>query len=210
MKYPLATISRLMEIFPEKFLYGYDIHCAFTKILKQSTLGPLVERCGVEGVIPSFHGHAHNRLCQVQHHPKYKVGAGKEDFERCERIFSESNALASATCNASDFHRHQAIDKHFKFSDVEKYASLGKHQVLFCQLRLICILGTFLYKNYVQCLEIIHTETMFSCHTDLTDVDFDAELQEEWRYLMNATTKKDDDTVQFEYVKALGELDEAE
>ena len=199
-----------MEIFPEKFLYGYDIHCAFTKILKWSTLGPLVERCGVEGVIPSFHGHAHNRLCQVQHHPKYKVGAGKEDFETCERIFSESNALASATRNASDFHRHQAINEHFKFADVEKYASLGKHQVFFCQLRLICILGTFLYKNYVQCLEIIHTETMFSCHADLTDVDFDAELQEEWRYLMNAAIKKDNDIVQFEYVKALGELDEVE
>ena len=67
-----------------------------------------------------------------------------------------------------------------------------------------------MYKNYVQCLEIIHTETTFSRHADLTDVDFDAELQEEWRYLMNAATKKDDDTVQFEYVKALGELDEVE
>jgi len=122
-----------MEIFLEKFLYGYDIHCAFTKILNQSTLGPLIKKCGVDGVVPSFHRHAHNRLCQVQHHPKYKIGAGKEDFKTCERIFSESNALASGTRNSSDFHRHQAIDEYFKFSDVEKYASLGKWHFFSCQ-----------------------------------------------------------------------------
>ncbi|KAG0702485.1 hypothetical protein DFH29DRAFT_982330 [Suillus ampliporus] len=39
------------------------------------------------GVVPTFHGHAHNCLCQVEHHSKYKVNAGKEDFETYEFLY---------------------------------------------------------------------------------------------------------------------------
>jgi hypothetical protein len=126
MKYPLATISKLVDIFAERFLYGYDIKCAFHSILQRSSLGPVVRNLGIEGVVPGFHGHAHNRLCQVQHHSKFMEGAGKEDFETCERTFSESNALAPEIRNATEFHRHQALDEHFQFTDLDKYAALSK------------------------------------------------------------------------------------
>ncbi|KAG2045795.1 hypothetical protein BDR06DRAFT_900171, partial [Suillus hirtellus] len=63
-------------------------------------------------------------LCQVQHHSKYMVGTGKEDFETCECMFSESNALAAQTHNATEFHCHQALDEHFHFADRDKYAGL--------------------------------------------------------------------------------------
>ncbi|KAH9947990.1 hypothetical protein B0H21DRAFT_708025 [Amylocystis lapponica] len=32
-------------------------------------------------VVPAFHGHSHNRGCQVNWHPMYMEGVGKEDFE---------------------------------------------------------------------------------------------------------------------------------
>ncbi|KAG1811563.1 hypothetical protein EV424DRAFT_1327662 [Suillus variegatus] len=83
-----------------------------------------IKELNLHGVVPAFHGHAHNRLCQVQHHSKSKVGAGKEDFETCERVFSESNALAPETRNTTEFHRHQALDEHFRFADMDKYANL--------------------------------------------------------------------------------------
>jgi hypothetical protein len=61
---------------------------------------------------------------------KYKVGAGKEDFETCEWVFSGSNALAGNICNTTDFHHHQALDEHFQFQDMDQYAALCKSFVV--------------------------------------------------------------------------------
>lgn len=94
MKYPIASVKKLMDVFGSNILFGYDIKCAFEKILLRSSLADDVKRLNLQGVVPAFHGHAHNRLCQLEHHSKHKVGAGKEDFETCECVFSESNALA--------------------------------------------------------------------------------------------------------------------
>ncbi|KAG1746564.1 uncharacterized protein EDB91DRAFT_1245759 [Suillus paluster] len=194
MKYPLATISKLMEVFAEPFLYSYDIKCAFHSILHRSSLGSAVQAFGIEGVVPGFHGHAHNRLCQVQHHSKFMVGAGKEDFETCEWTFSESNALAPKIRNITEFHRHQALDEHFKFVDEEKYATLS----------------TFIYHNYVQALKCIHSHKEFLQHFDLTPQDFESDLAEERSYLEVASQHKSGDSIQVEYVKALNDLDLAQ
>jgi hypothetical protein len=75
-------------------------------------------------VVGSFHGHAHNRGCQVNWHPLYVKGSGRADYEGCERIFQASNNVAPTTRHASKFHRSQAIEEHFQFWDEDKYASL--------------------------------------------------------------------------------------
>lgn len=124
MKYPIASVKKLMDVFGSNILYVYDIKCTFEKIIQRSSLADDAKRLNLQGVVPTFHRHAHNRLCQVEHHSKYKVGAGKEDFETCERVFSESNALAAQIRNTTDFHRHQALDKHFAFADLDKFAAL--------------------------------------------------------------------------------------
>lgn len=124
MKYPIASVKKLMDVFGSNILYGYDIKCAFEKIIQRSSLADDAKRLNLQGVVPAFHGHAHNRLCQVEHHSKYKVGAGKEDFETCERVFSESNALAAQIRNTTDFHHHQVLDEHFAFADLDKFAAL--------------------------------------------------------------------------------------
>jgi hypothetical protein len=84
MKYPIASVKKLMDIFGSNILYRYDIKCAFEKILLCSTLGDSAKRLSMQGVVPTFHGYAHNRLCQLQHHSKHKLGAGMEDFEMCK------------------------------------------------------------------------------------------------------------------------------
>lgn len=124
MKYPIASVKKLMDVFGSNILYGYDIKCAFEKIIQRSSLADDAKHLNLQGVVPAFHGHAHNRLCQVEHHSKYKVGAGKEDFETCERVFSESNALAAQIRNTTDFHHHQVLDEHFTFADLDKFAAL--------------------------------------------------------------------------------------
>ncbi|KAG1887333.1 hypothetical protein F4604DRAFT_1877759 [Suillus subluteus] len=161
MKYLLATINKLMDIFAERFLYGYNIKCAFHSILQRSSLGPAVQDLGIEGVVPGFHGHAHNRLCQVQHHSKFMLGAGKEDFKTCERTFSESNTLAPEIRNSTEFHRHQAPDEHFCFADQDKYAALG----------------TFIFHNYMQALECIQAHDEFLRLFDLAPEDFESQWE---------------------------------
>ena len=125
MKYPLSIINRLLQIFGSDICLGYDIMCAFMTTLRNSSLGNKAVAFRLSGVVPAFHGHAHNRGCQCQWHPLFVEGVGIEDFEECERTFCRSNELASVTRLATPFHRQQHIDEHFFFHDLDKHASSG-------------------------------------------------------------------------------------
>jgi hypothetical protein len=125
MKYPLAITSKLLDVYGQDLVLAYDIACVFMKTVSRSSLGPRATALGLKGVVPAFHGHAHNRGCQVDWHPMYIDGAGLEDFEECERTFSKSNELAVGTRLATQFHRHQQIEQHFIFHDEDKLASSG-------------------------------------------------------------------------------------
>ncbi|KAG1750032.1 uncharacterized protein EDB91DRAFT_1235444 [Suillus paluster] len=183
MKYPLATIHRLMEVYQRPFIYGYNIKCMFDKIISRSSLSSTVHQLGVDGIVNGFHRHAHSCLCQVQHHCEYKVRAGKEDFETCECTFSESNAVAPEICNASKFHCHQVLDEHFRFSKLDKYA----------------FLSTFIYHNYMQALDSIRTNEDFLHQFPMSPEDFEADLSDEHRYLRTATSKRKEDSVEIDY-----------
>lgn len=126
MKYPLALVNKILEVFGSDIAFGYDIACAFLKTLMNSSLGPLAQRLRITGVAPCFHGHAHCRECQVHWHPLHIEGAGKEDFEGCERAFSASNSIAAATRLSSVFHRQQAIEQHWAFWSEDKNVESGK------------------------------------------------------------------------------------
>ncbi|OSD00686.1 hypothetical protein PYCCODRAFT_1370572 [Trametes coccinea BRFM310] len=144
MKYALAIANKLMRVYGPsvRIKLGYDIACEFAKVLLRSSLGPHASRM-ISCVVPAFHGHSHNHGCQLNWHPMYMSGVGKEDFEGCERFFSASNDLASGTRLASAFHRHQAIEQHVAFWAVRKHVESGK----------------FIYDNYRQALQIIEEGT---------------------------------------------------
>ena len=84
MKYPLAMVDHLVETYGSDICLGYDIMCAFIKTLSRSCLGAKRIAFRLEGVVPSFHGHAHNRGCQLHWHPMYREGVGLE--ERANRF----------------------------------------------------------------------------------------------------------------------------
>ena len=130
MKYPLAIINRLMDVYGSDILVGYDITCAFARTVAKSSLSQRVKDLRLGGIVPAFHGHGHNRGCQVYWHPRYFDGAGKEDFEGCERLFSASNHLASGTRLASTFHRRQAIEEFFDHWNVLKHEESGKSRAV--------------------------------------------------------------------------------
>ena len=127
-KYPLAIISHTLSATGVKNLaVGYDIGCAFGATIERSKLvGPLARELGLTVCVNAFHGYAHNRLCQLTHHPLYKPGFGLEDFEMLERVFSSSNNVARVIRYASYFHWKQALDLHFRQWDEEKYHELSK------------------------------------------------------------------------------------
>jgi hypothetical protein len=138
-KYPLATISRLLEVFGEDLLVGYDIGCSFGSTLASSSLGSQARDLKLRCCVNAFHGYSHNFACQSKNHPNIIEGIGLEDIEGMERIFSGSNQLASITRYSSAFRRRLFIDLYFRQWDEDRYLNLA----------------TWITNNYIQALNII-------------------------------------------------------
>ena len=116
----------MIDIFGADLGHGYDIGCRFKTTLNKSSLGPKARAANHTCLVGAFHGHAHNRLCQLCFLATYVEGLGLEDLEGCERFFSLSNALASSTRYSSVFHRRQAIVEYVKHKDTfETYQNLS-------------------------------------------------------------------------------------
>lgn len=124
-KYPLVVIDHLLTVYGSDGGLAYDISCAFATTLSNSVLGPHARALNLSLMVGAFHGHAHNCQCQLKWHPMYILGTGHTEGEGCEHVFSVSNALAWGTRHASSFHRHQVIEQHFAFWDMDKYAVLS-------------------------------------------------------------------------------------
>jgi hypothetical protein len=143
-KYPLAMVAKAMDVFGERTIFGYDIGCNLAKIIESSSLADLFKKLRCRCCVNAFHGFSHNYACQCKNHPNYIIGMGIEDLETLERIFSFSNQLAIVTRYTSEFRRHVFIHMFFKQWDEEKYQNLG----------------TMLYNNYVQALDIITNDSI--------------------------------------------------
>ncbi|KAL0064036.1 hypothetical protein AAF712_009002 [Marasmius tenuissimus] len=125
MKYPLAITDAILECYGEDIGLGYNIMCAFFKTLQRSgQLGAKVAALQLQGVVLAFHGHAHNRKCQLYWHPTYIPGLGIFNFEE-----------SSTTRLATLFHRRQIILEHFNFHSQDKNANFGNwaHQMQKCR-----------------------------------------------------------------------------
>lgn len=204
-------VARMLELLGLDNVLGYDIGCAFQKTVASSTLGPRAAAQRLKFVVPSFHGHAHNRPCQLQYHPQYIPSLGIEDFETCERCFSLSNSLAPTTRLATKFHRQQAIEAHFEFQDQDKYAALSKSLPCILCLSLTWYgIGTFISNNYHQALDIIAVNVPVvekAClELDISVEDFDKNLDDERDYLANLKIDPLANTLHLDYVKAIDHL----
>ncbi|KAG1774225.1 hypothetical protein EV702DRAFT_1180815 [Suillus placidus] len=187
-KYLLAILDKLLTVYGKNGACAYDIGCAFTKTLGNSSLGPRVHQLGFRLMVGAFHGHAHNRKCQLDWHPVYIPGTGHSEGEGCEHVFSASNALARGTRHASKFHWHQTIEQHFAFWNNDKYAALSN----------------FLWNHYREALKSVQILT-----AELTAIkDFPRYLEEEHAYLDSLKQLPARDQICIRYVEALDELAE--
>lgn len=109
-KYGFAAVDKLVQVFGDNLLIGYDISCTFGGTAQRSPLvGPLVKKHNVNCVVGSFHGYPHNRKCQLKNHLLNVKGAGLKCFEENEHLFSSTNKVALTTRHTSAFHRQQLI-----------------------------------------------------------------------------------------------------
>ncbi|KAF8185870.1 hypothetical protein K438DRAFT_2154751, partial [Mycena galopus ATCC 62051] len=196
-KYPLAVVKELLDAFGMKLGAGYDVGCHFKATVANSELGEEVHEKKLKCLVGSFHGHAHNRLCQLRFLATYVEGMGLEDLEGCERFFSRSNGLAKLCRYASQFHRQQEITMYAKhFDSFETYANLSK----------------FLCNNYRQALGILKTEGTLRTWMQQEKVDgmdwFHEWLEEEKTYLegLKGAAKTNEETLEMEYVQKLVNL----
>ncbi|KAF8485675.1 hypothetical protein JB92DRAFT_2555527, partial [Gautieria morchelliformis] len=181
-KYPLTTISKLMSISPHGLGLGYDIACSFTSTLMRSSLAMAAWQANLQMVMPAFHGHAHNRQCQLHFHIMMSEGFGLEDLQTCECVFSGSSVAARLTQHATQFHRRQFIDMFFSQWDAE---------------------SNFLLNNYRQALQVleempIQIQTLLN-GIQCSDAQFASWLREEREYLDMKQTESDRDVLGVKY-----------
>ncbi|KAJ6570427.1 hypothetical protein B0H10DRAFT_1685340, partial [Mycena sp. CBHHK59/15] len=193
MRY-IPIIKSILDRYGKDVCIGYDIMCAFFKTLLRSSLGKRVVAMKLRGVVPAFHGHAHNRACQVGWLPLYVEGVGLEDFEECERTFCKSNHLASVTRLSVAFHRRQQLDEHFDFHDLDKHASSGN----------------FIYQNYWQAVEKIkiNREQLRALELRLgtTAKDYEDDLRSEQAYFKALRCEPPEISATVEYMELLIKL----
>ncbi|KAG6824531.1 hypothetical protein H0H92_006579, partial [Tricholoma furcatifolium] len=191
-KYPLAIVSALLDAFGDDLGGGYDIGCRFKTTVDQSDLGARARELRFTALVGSFHGHAHNRICQLSHLATYVKGMGLEDLEGCERFFSKSNHLAPSIRYATPFHRQQKIVEYMAHTDAFETEQKSSE---------------FLVNNYRQALGILETRSALQKTMDdqgiaSTDV-FHAWLREEHAYLTSLINEPLEETLGMEYYQKL-------
>ncbi|KIM65037.1 hypothetical protein SCLCIDRAFT_23132 [Scleroderma citrinum Foug A] len=180
-KYPLATINKLISM-----------HAA-------CSIAQMARAANMQLVVNTFHGHAHNCMCQLQYHPLYLPGTGLEDFETCGHVFSSSNATVALIRHASHYHYVQYLELHFSQWDADKYAEL-----------INLTPNRFLLNNYKQAVRLISTnmaelDAYCALHPH-ENLDFGSWVAEELAYLKAVESEPKQDMLRVTYVDELEKL----
>ena len=171
-----------------------DIACGFKITAHKSSLAPLIRERQHEFIVNAFHGYSHSYRCQHKNHPTVVKGTGLEDFETCERFFSNSNGLAPVVRHCSSYRRGMLTSSWLVQWDEDKYGNLG----------------TFILNNYKQALQVLRDdipaleEAMQSM--DVTDADMDSWEIEQADFFLNLGVEPEGDLLQAEYVDLLQQL----
>ncbi|KAF9018429.1 hypothetical protein BDP27DRAFT_1473070 [Rhodocollybia butyracea] len=197
-KYPLAILAKALQVFGERFMFGYDIGCSFSETIAKTSLNDAFQEKRCQCCVNAFHGYSHNAICQQCFHPIHIPGMGLEDLETLERVFSLSNQLASVTRYMSPYRRRVFIDLYFQQWDRDKYANLA----------------TMIHNNYRQALAVLENDAVELAH-DLNQLNLtEAELEQLWeeqrRCFQELGKEGTKDVEGVEYVELLQKLRDLE
>ncbi|KAJ7880728.1 hypothetical protein B0H14DRAFT_3434278 [Mycena olivaceomarginata] len=177
-KYLLAVVEELLDAFGMNLGVGYDVGCHFGATVANSSLGDKAWEKNLKCLVGSFHGHVHNRLCQLRFLAMYVEGMGLEDLE-------------------GRFHCQQEISTYAKhFDSFETYANLSKflcsnYRQALTILKTEGALRTWMRHEGVNSVDRFHEW-----------------LMEERSYLegLKEATKTNEETLEMEYVQKLVNL----
>ncbi|KIK33852.1 hypothetical protein CY34DRAFT_26971 [Suillus luteus UH-Slu-Lm8-n1] len=175
-KYPLAVVAKLLNVFGADLGGGYNIGCQFKTTLDNSILGPQARALRHSCLVGAFHGHAHRRICQLDHLATYVKGLGLEDLETCDV-----------------FHCQQLISAYFQHNDeYDVYPKLGNF--LYNNYRQAL--------DILQNGQINLSEAMRDL--DITDISiFNQWITNEKEYLQGLKSEPEHETLQMEYWQKL-------
>ncbi|KAF7968552.1 hypothetical protein HWV62_30137 [Athelia sp. TMB] len=195
-KYGLATAARMLEHHGANQGAGLDIGCSHKKTLANSALGPRAHELNHTVLVDAFHGHAHNRLCQLNNLTTYVDGLGLEALGVCKQAFLKSNALAGSTRSMGRFCRQQAIAAHFRDTDnFENYMTMTTY-IETMYKKALHILDT-----YPAALEVSKAALGISGTSPFKDW-----LAEEKEYLLGLKREPPQETLAMEYHQRLTHL----
>ena len=174
-----------------------DVACGFKITAHKSTLAPLIREYEHEFIVNAFHGYAHSYQCQHKNHPTVVQGTGLEDFETCERFFSNSNGLAPVVRHSSAYRRGMLTSSWFVQWDEDKYSNLG----------------TFILNNYKQALQVLRDDIPAlddgKCSMGVTDADMDSWELEQAEFFHSLGKEPEGDFLRAGYVELLLDLSNA-
>jgi hypothetical protein len=104
VKYGLATLNHIIDIYGNNQMVSYDIACLYTSTVAASSISSKARIHKLKLAVNAFHGHAHNLLCRLCIHPLYTPGIDLEDLETCKHVFPASNVVAHVIRYSSYFH----------------------------------------------------------------------------------------------------------
>ena len=207
-KYPLAVVEHLLKTLGEGIGAGYDVGCHFDITLSRTPLAQLAHQSAFVSLVNIFHGHGHNRKCQVKRLPTYVDGMGLEDLEGCERLFAKMNELAGGFRHSSAFHQRQSLALYFQHLDEvdtkEALSEFSLHNLTYWELNST---GTFLVNNYKQALGILANAPMGYSEFPI-GTDFQQWLDEEYQYLESKRGTPPDEEFKIEYYQELVALND--
>jgi Kyakuja-Dileera-Zisupton transposase len=210
-----------MRTFGGNQIFAYDVGCTFSATIAMSKLAEKAKDLNFKSCTGAFHGAAHNRSCQLGFLIGLTDGAGLEDGEGNERVFSSSNSLAAVTRHSSTYYRQMRVHIHFNKWDEEKYEHLGEY-FHFSTLgyasytQPYILLAQFLINNHLAAWKTIHESQVVLDATKRMHPDFDAEkdckrwLEEEKTYLSSLKKEPPRETAKIRYLEALEDLEKAE
>lgn len=120
----LASLNGLTQI-----LVLYDIMCqysvhVFDRFEKSPSLDmPALDR--FQKGIGQFHVHGHQTQCFPRYSSNFIRGAGIQDGEILETLWSKLNAIADSTRGMTSAHRREVIDDHMNDSNWTKTTRIG-------------------------------------------------------------------------------------
>ena len=114
-------------------LVEYDVACEwcknFTRRVQESKTLSLPSKMTIIAAVGKFHLGGHVKECFALHSLNFVFGAGQQDGEIMETLWSSLNKVSGSIRAMTKAHRQEVLDAHMRDSNWKKLVGMGKSPV---------------------------------------------------------------------------------